>query len=211
MTPWTEQSWNSPAQNTEVGSLSLLQGIFLTQESNWGLLHCRWILSRLSYQGSPSVVCICLHFGDSGLPCDLISLLCLRRIVDFTFCSVFSYWDRVATSRLLTWPTGNWKWYCFLKNLRYGYHFFLLLTFPCDCSKSSVQLLSCVGLFVTSWTAACQASLSITRELSGVTQRIYILLQLHKYTYSYQTKMKCLRTKLKDYSYSNRDAVVLVK
>jgi len=30
--------------NTGVGSLSLLQGIFPTQESNWGLLHCRWIL-----------------------------------------------------------------------------------------------------------------------------------------------------------------------
>ena len=32
--------WNSPGQNTGVGSLSLLQGIFLTQELNWGLLHC---------------------------------------------------------------------------------------------------------------------------------------------------------------------------
>ena len=31
-------------KNTGVGSLSLLQRIFLTQESNWGLLHCRWIL-----------------------------------------------------------------------------------------------------------------------------------------------------------------------
>ena len=38
-------------KNTGVGSLSLLQGIFLTQESNWGLLHCRWILYQLSYQG----------------------------------------------------------------------------------------------------------------------------------------------------------------
>ena len=28
-------------KNTEVGSLSLLQWIFPTQESNWGLLHCR--------------------------------------------------------------------------------------------------------------------------------------------------------------------------
>ena len=28
-----------------MGSLSLHQGIFLTQESNWGLLHCRWILT----------------------------------------------------------------------------------------------------------------------------------------------------------------------
>ena len=40
-------------QNTGVGSLSLLQGIFLTQEPNWGLLRCRWILYQLSYQGSP--------------------------------------------------------------------------------------------------------------------------------------------------------------
>ena len=39
--------------NTGVGSLSLLQGIFLTQESNWSLLHCRQILYQLSYQGSP--------------------------------------------------------------------------------------------------------------------------------------------------------------
>jgi len=34
-----------------VGSLSLLQGFFLTQEFNWGLLHCRWILYQLIYQG----------------------------------------------------------------------------------------------------------------------------------------------------------------
>ena len=34
-----------------VGSLSLLQWIFLTQESNQGLLHCRCILYQLSYYG----------------------------------------------------------------------------------------------------------------------------------------------------------------
>ena len=34
-------------------SLSLLQGNFLTQESNWGLMHYRWILYQLSYQESP--------------------------------------------------------------------------------------------------------------------------------------------------------------
>ena len=32
--------WNPPGQNTGVGSLSLLQGIFPTQGSNPGLLHC---------------------------------------------------------------------------------------------------------------------------------------------------------------------------
>ena len=37
---------------TGVCSLSLLQGIFLTRESNWGLLHCRQILYQLSYQES---------------------------------------------------------------------------------------------------------------------------------------------------------------
>ena len=36
---------------TRVGSLSILQGIFLTQELNQGLLHCRWILYQLCYQG----------------------------------------------------------------------------------------------------------------------------------------------------------------
>ena len=41
-------------KNTGVGGLSPLQGIFLTQESNRGLLYCRQILYQLSYQGSPS-------------------------------------------------------------------------------------------------------------------------------------------------------------
>ena len=40
-------------KNTGVDSLSHLQWIFLTQESNWGLQHCRRILYQLSYQGSP--------------------------------------------------------------------------------------------------------------------------------------------------------------
>ena len=39
-------------KNTRVGSLSFLQGIFLTQESNQGLLHCRQILNQLGYEGN---------------------------------------------------------------------------------------------------------------------------------------------------------------
>ena len=42
-------------KNTGEGSLSLLQQIFPTQESNQGLLHCTWILYQLSYQGSPYI------------------------------------------------------------------------------------------------------------------------------------------------------------
>ena len=45
--------WNSPGQNTGVGSLSLLQDIFPTQGSNPGLQHCRRILNQLSHKGSP--------------------------------------------------------------------------------------------------------------------------------------------------------------
>ena len=40
------------SKNTGVGSLSLLQRLFLTQESNQGLLHCRQILYQLSYERS---------------------------------------------------------------------------------------------------------------------------------------------------------------
>ena len=45
--------WNSPDQNTGVGSCSLLQGIFPTQGSNSGLPHCMQILYQLSHSGSP--------------------------------------------------------------------------------------------------------------------------------------------------------------
>ena len=49
--PWTIQSpWGSLGQNTGVGSLSLLQGIFPTQGSNPGLLHCKWILYQYKQQ-----------------------------------------------------------------------------------------------------------------------------------------------------------------
>ena len=47
--------WDSPGQNTGVGRVSLLQGIFPTQRSNPGLPHCRWILYQLNYQGSPRI------------------------------------------------------------------------------------------------------------------------------------------------------------
>ena len=45
--------WNSPGQNTGVGSLSLLQGIFPTQGPNPGLPHCRWIPYQLSHKRNP--------------------------------------------------------------------------------------------------------------------------------------------------------------
>ena len=48
--------WNSLGQNTRVVNLSFLQGIFPTQGSNLGLLHCRQILYQLSHKGSPRIL-----------------------------------------------------------------------------------------------------------------------------------------------------------
>ena len=44
--------WDSPGQNTGVGSLSVLQGIFPSQGLNLSLLPCMWIPYQLSYKGS---------------------------------------------------------------------------------------------------------------------------------------------------------------
>ena len=41
------------ARTLEWVDISLLQWMFPTQELNWGLLHCRWILYQLDYEGRP--------------------------------------------------------------------------------------------------------------------------------------------------------------
>ena len=74
---------DSPGEYTGVGCHVLLQGIFLTQGSNPGLLHCRWILYHLSHQGSPYVCIYPLfsgfpshighHRGLSWVPCAILS------------------------------------------------------------------------------------------------------------------------------------------
>ena len=51
--PGSSVHGDSQAKNTGVGCHALLQGIFPTQRSNPGLLHCRRILYHLSHQGSP--------------------------------------------------------------------------------------------------------------------------------------------------------------
>ena len=61
-----DYTWNSPGQNTGVGSLSFLQGIFPSQGSNPGLLHCRRILSQLSHKGISSWGLSALEHGFSS-------------------------------------------------------------------------------------------------------------------------------------------------
>ena len=49
-------SWNSPGQNTGVGSRSFLQRIFPTQGLNPGLPHWKRIFYQLSHEGSPRIL-----------------------------------------------------------------------------------------------------------------------------------------------------------
>ena len=71
-------------KNTGMGSLSLLQGIFLTTELNRGLLYCRQILYQLSYQGNYK-----LKF--SFKKCDLQCLLHRFGVKSFTILSHIKY------------------------------------------------------------------------------------------------------------------------
>ena len=61
--------WNSPGQNTGVGSHSLLQGIFPTQGSNPGLLHHRQILHQLSHKECSKLerTCSSLNYSNSNI------------------------------------------------------------------------------------------------------------------------------------------------
>ena len=62
---WLLCLWDSPGKYTGVGHYSLLQGIFLTQGWNPGLLHCRPILYCLSHQGS---LCACTYIWITTQP-----------------------------------------------------------------------------------------------------------------------------------------------
>ena len=96
--------WNSPGQNTGVGSQSLLQEILTTQGSNPGLLHCRHILYHLSHQGSPRILdCI-------AYPCSNISFRLRNTALQVdslpTELSRNEWWRSIEY--------GQMKGYCFL-------------------------------------------------------------------------------------------------
>ena len=70
---------NSPGQDTGVGILSLLQGIFPIQGSNLGLSHCSWILYQLSHKGSPTILeCVAYTFSSGSYqPRDQTRISCI--------------------------------------------------------------------------------------------------------------------------------------
>ena len=72
-------------KNTGMGSLSLLQQIFPTRESNQGLLNCRWILYQQSYQ---------------GIPVKFLTYIFKKEKKDVFICSFLPCWVFIAVRRL---------------------------------------------------------------------------------------------------------------
>ena len=132
--------WNYPGHNTGVGSLSLLQGIFLIQGSNSGLLNFRWILYQLSYEGSPGQVFWTIK----------IALKVSVYAHQFFFFPYLYFIPLLSLSR---------------NKLNYLFAFFLLNNSLLDLIWSwafpgIVVMLSRVRPFATQWTLAHQTSLS---------------------------------------------------
>ena len=82
--------WNSPGQNTGVGSCSLLQGIFPTQRSNPGLRHCRWILYQLSHKGSPRILVWVAYPFPSGSSQYFLLISMLVNLVPSKVCLLWA-------------------------------------------------------------------------------------------------------------------------
>ena len=120
-TLWLYSPWNSLAQITGVGSLSLLQGIFPTQGSNPGFPHCRQILYQLSHKGNPRILEWVAYLFSSGSswPRDWTGISCFAG-------GFFTSWA-IREALYCTWPNNVHD-----TVQLYSYHMLVRL-----CSKSS--------------------------------------------------------------------------
>ena len=108
---WLYSPWGSPGQNTGVGSLSLLQGIFPTQGSNPGLPHCRQILYQLSHKGSPRILEWVADPFSSGSSwprsCTGVSCIAGRFFTNWARLRKalnLAYHNQINFSKVLVWP-----------------------------------------------------------------------------------------------------------
>ena len=100
-------------KNPGVGSLPLLQETFPTQGSNWGLLHCRWVLYHLSHPGSPLI-------NESDVIID-ITILLLANCKNFDFYVYVDFQDLMIKNTLLVKSTIHSLLECFECILCYTY------------------------------------------------------------------------------------------
>ena len=107
--------WNSLGQNTGMGLLSLLLGIFSTQGLNPGLPHCRWIIYQLSHNGSPGILeCVAYPFSSrssqprswTGISCIAYQLSCLGSPSRQTVLMRITIWE-ICMGNLNTSPNGE--------------------------------------------------------------------------------------------------------
>ena len=82
--------WNSPGQNTGVGSCSLLQGIFPTQGWNPGLPHRRRILYQLSHRGSLKWVFLNYMMPQQRVT---VGIIFLKKDIKFVSCCIGHHQD----------------------------------------------------------------------------------------------------------------------
>ena len=119
--------WDSPGENTGVGSHSLLQGIFPTQGLNPGLLCCRQMLYRLSYKGSPRLGGCRFQWMDGHLstwwypptPCTWSAhggsqtpRLKYRQNMGMCTFMGLKYQKVHPLQRFTKWGRGSWQWGC---------------------------------------------------------------------------------------------------
>ena len=125
----TYSPWKSPGQNTGVGSLSLLQGIFPTQGLNPGLPQCRQILYQLSHKGSWRILKrVAYPFScRSSWPRNQTRVSCVAgsSLPSWAIASFLT--DVGSWAKLLVWYT-NWK----------------LQTSVCDKMRSGCSVSSCM-------------------------------------------------------------------
>ena len=107
--------WNSLGQNTGVGSLSLLQGIFPAQGLNPNLLHCRQILYQLSHQGSPRTLeWVAYPFSSGSIwPRNQTGISCIAAG------GFFTNWAIRGALILLMIVSKPVFWDCFLCHIQY--------------------------------------------------------------------------------------------
>ena len=125
--------WSSRGQNTGVGSLSLLQGIFPTQGLHPGLPHCRRILYQLSHKGSPRILeWVAYPFSSRFSQYrNWTSVFCTagRFFTNWAIREAFSLTDSCNNDNLIiSLPSFQYKWQSFLSTLDCSNDFLIYLT-----------------------------------------------------------------------------------
>ena len=98
-------SWNSPGENTGVGSSFLLQRIFLTQESNPGLPYCRQYLPAEPPRNDSKCFKLVAHFGDREWADSFSDLGILLFLYLNLYCSFLHSLYIQASKKGLSWPS----------------------------------------------------------------------------------------------------------